>query len=126
MIKKKKKEETDANVNEVLPQELHKPLIKKIKGNNVLTRYKDNISEADLAEMGSLSSFNHGVLHLSCAIHVFTKYAWVKSLNDKKFKTILNSFIEILAKFKCKPNKLWVDQGRFFYNTFMQKTVKEY
>ena len=59
--KKKKKEETDANVNEVLPQELHKPLIKKIKGNNVLTRYKDNISEADLAEMGSLSSFNHGV-----------------------------------------------------------------
>ena len=51
----------DANVNEVLAQELHKPMVKKIKGNNVLTRFKDNVSAADLAEMGSLSSFNHGV-----------------------------------------------------------------
>ena len=51
----------DANANEVLAQELHKPMVKKIKGSNVLTRFKDNVSATDLAEMGSLSSFNHGV-----------------------------------------------------------------
>ena len=45
----------------MLAQELHKPMVKKIKGSNVLTRFKDNVSAADLAEMGSLSSFNHGV-----------------------------------------------------------------
>ena len=45
-------------------------------------------------------------------------------MNDKKSKTVLNSFIEILAKFKCKSNKLWVDQGRFFYKIFMQKWLK--
>ena len=39
---------------------------------------------ADLAEMGSLFSKNRGVKHLWCVIDVFTKYAWVKRLKDKK------------------------------------------
>ena len=42
------------------------------------------------------------------AIDVFTKYAWVKPLNDKKGKTVLNTFIEIVNESNCKPNKLWV------------------
>ena len=28
--------------------------------------------------------FYQGVEYLSCVIDIFTKYAWVKSLNDKK------------------------------------------
>ena len=43
---------------------------------------------------------------------VFTKYAWVKSLKDKKDKTILNAFIKIVSESNRKPNKLWVDQGK--------------
>ena len=33
---------------------------------------------------------------------------------DKKGKTVLNAFIEIVYEFNLKPNKLWVDQGREF------------
>ena len=51
----------------------------------------------------------------------FTKYAWVKPLTDKKTKTVLQDFIEIINKSNCKPNKLWVDQEREFYNGYMQK-----
>ena len=69
--------------------------------------------------MGSLSSFNHGVKYLLCVIHVFTKYAWVKHLNDKKDKTVLHSFIEIVKESKLQPNKLWVDQGREFFISLM-------
>ena len=47
-----------------------------------------------------------------CVIDVFTKYAWVKPLKDKKSKTTLNAFIEIVNEFNRKPNKLWVDQER--------------
>ena len=47
-----------ANVNEMLTQELHKPVIKKIQKMKVYARFKDNILAADLAEMGSLSSKN--------------------------------------------------------------------
>ena len=56
-------------------------------------RFKDHIWAVDLAEMGSLSSKNENV---KCVINVFTKYAWVKPLKDKKGKVVLNTFIEIV------------------------------
>ena len=39
---------------------------------------------------------------------------------DKKAKPVLHDFIDIINKSKLKPNKLWADQGRYFYNKFMQ------
>ena len=40
---------------------------------------------------------NHD-LKLLCMIDVFTNYAWVKPLKDKKSKTVLNGFIKIVNK----------------------------
>ena len=71
--------------------------------------------------MESLSSKNKNVKYLLCVIDVFTKYAWVKPLKDKKGKTVLNAFMEIVNESNRKPNKLWVDQGREFYNKLMQE-----
>ena len=71
--------------------------------------------------MESLSSRNKNVKYLLWVIDVFTKYAWVKPLKNKKRKTVLNAFTEIVDKYNCKPNKLWVDQGRVFYNKLMQE-----
>ena len=50
----------------------------------------------------------------------FQEYEWVKPLKDKKSKTVLNVFIEIVNESNREPNKLWVDQGREFYNKLMQ------
>ena len=74
--------------------------------------------------MESLSSKNKNVKYLSCVIDVFTKYAWVKPLKDEKGKTVLNRFIKIVNESNHKPNKLWVDQGREFYNKLMQKWLE--
>ena len=71
--------------------------------------------------MESLFSKNKNVKYLLCVIDVFTKYAWVKPLKDKKCKTILNAFIEIVNESNHKPNKLWIDQGREFYNKLRQE-----
>ena len=67
------------------------------------------------------SFFNHEVKHLLSVIDVFTKYAWVKALTDWKSETVPHGFIEIVNKSKCKPNKLWFNQGRDLYNDLMQK-----
>ena len=40
---------------------------------------------------------------------------------DKKGKTVLNAFIEIVNESYSKPNKLWVDQGREFYKKNLYK-----
>ena len=66
--------------------------------------------------MESYSFKNRGVKYSLCLIDVFTKYALVKPFIDKKLKAVLNGFIEIVNKSKYKPNKLWVDQGKEFYN----------
>ena len=86
-----------------------------------MCQVKDNIWDANLAELGSLSSFIPGVKCLLCMTDIFTKYAWVKSLKDKKAKTVFQGFTEIINKSKYKPNKSWIHQGREFYNNFIQK-----
>ena len=70
-----KKKGSDITVNEQLVEELHKPIIKKVKRRRVYTRFKGNIWAVDLAEMESLSTNNKIVKYLLCAIDVFTKYA---------------------------------------------------
>ena len=91
-----KKTGSEISLNEPLVEELHKPVIKKFKRRKICDRFKENNQAADLAEMESLSSKNKNFKYLLCAIDGFTKFAWVKSLKDKKYKAVLNAFIEIL------------------------------
>ena len=115
-----KKTGLEISLNEQLAEKLRKPIIKKLKRRKVSGRFKDNIWAVDLAEMESLSSKNKNVKYLLCVIDVFTKYAWVKPLKDKG-ETVFNAFIEIVNESNHKPNKLWVDQGKEFYNKLMQE-----
>ena len=62
-----------------------------------------------------MSSKNKKIKYLLCAMDVFTKYAWVKLLKDKKGKTVLNAFFETVDESNHKPNKLWVDQVWEYY-----------
>ena len=52
-----------------------------------------------------------GVKYLLCVMDVFTKYAWVKPLKNKRAKTVPRGFVETVNKSKCKPNELLIDQG---------------
>ena len=104
-----KKTGSKTSANEELAKNYTNQWLKNFKRGKVYARFKDSILPADLVEMGSLCSFNRGVKYL---IDVFIKHAWVKTLKDKKAKTVLYGFIEIVNECKPKPNKLWVDQGR--------------
>ena len=54
--------------------------------------FKDNIWGADLADMQSISKFYKGFRFLLFVIDMFSKYAWVIPLKDKKVVTIANEF----------------------------------
>ena len=58
--------------------------------------FKDNIWGADVANMQLNSKFNKGIRFLLCVIDIYSKYAWVVPLKDKKSVTILNAFQKIL------------------------------
>ena len=105
----------------ILADELHKPVIKKFNKRKVYSQFKDNIWGVDLAEMQSLSRKNKGIKYLLCAINLYSKYAFVIPLKDKKGISIVNAFDKIIKQSNRKPNKIWVDQGGEFYNNVFKK-----
>ena len=78
--------------NYQLADELHKPIIRKFKKRKVYSSFRDNIWGVDLADMQSLSKYNKGIKYLLCAIDLFSKYAWVIHLKNKKGTSIVNAF----------------------------------
>ena len=100
--------------NYELANELHKPIIKKLK-KKVYSSFKDNTWGVDLADMQSLRKINKGFKYLLSAIDLFSKYAWVIPTKDRKGTSIVNAFKKIISK-ERKPNKIWVDQGSEFNN----------
>ena len=65
--------------------------------------FKDNIWGFDLADMQSSSKYNKGIKYLLCAIDLFSKYAWVIPLKDKKGTSIVNAFQKIISKKENQP-----------------------
>ena len=112
--------------NQQLAEELHKPIIKKFKKRKVYSTFKDNIWGADLADMQLLSKYNKGIRFLLCVIDVFSKYAWVVPLKDKKGISIVKAFQIILKQSNSrKPNKIWVDKGSEFYNAYFKEWLRD-
>ena len=68
--------------------------------------FKDNIWGANLADMQLINKFNEGFRFLLCVIDIFSKYAWVVPLKDKKGIIITNAFQKILKESNKKPNKI--------------------
>ena len=99
-----------------LPDKLHKSIIRKFEKRKVYSSFRDNIWGADLADMQLLNKFNKGFRFLLYVIDIYSKYAWAIPLKDKKGISIANVFQKVLDDSKRKPNKIWVDKGREFYN----------
>ena len=123
--------------NEQLANELHKPIIRKFEKRKVYSTFKDNIWGVDLADIQLLSKYNKGNRFLLCVIDIFSKYAWVVPLKDKKGISIVKAFQSILKQSNSKrhvkgtsakhvkPNKIWVDKGSEFYNAYFKKWLRD-
>ena len=111
-----------------MANELHKPIIRKFK-TKVYSSYRDNIWGVDLADMQSLSKYSKGIKYLLCVINLFSQYAWVIPIKDKKGTSTVNAFKKILSDStelhsNRKPNEIWVDQSSKFYNKSFKDFLK--
>ena len=75
--------------------------------------------------MQSLSRKNKGVKYLLCAIDLYSKYAFVIPLKDKKGISIVNAFNKIIKQSNRKSNKIWVGQGGEIYNNVFKKWLSD-
>ena len=70
----------DDKENIQLANELHKPIIRKLKKRKVYSSFWG----VGLADMQLLGKYNKGYRFLLCVIDIYSKYAWVVPLKDKK------------------------------------------
>ena len=60
-----------------------------------------------------------------CVIDIYSKYAWVMPLKDKKGIRNTNAFQKILNKSGRNPNKIWEDKGSEFCNKSMKSWLEK-
>ena len=111
---------TENTTNQELAKEWHKPIIRKLEKWKVHSCFIDNIWGANLADTQLLSKLNKGFRFLLCTIDIYSKYAWVITLKDKKTLQVLMIFKKFLNESNHKLNKIWVDKGSEFYNKSMK------
>ena len=120
-----KKLKNTARNSSILADERHKPIVRKFNKRKVYSQFKDNIWGVDLVDMQSLSRKNKSIKYPFCAIGLYSKYAFVIPLKDKKGISIVNAFNKIIKQSNRKPNKIWVDQGGEFYNNVFEKWLSD-
>ena len=104
------------NWTDQLAEELHKPVRRKFKRRQVISHGIDDIWAADLVEMQPFAKYNKGFKYILTVIDIFSKYAFMVPLKDKKGMSVSKAFSEIFKESGRRPNKVWTDKGREFYN----------
>ena len=107
-----------------LAEELHKPIKRKFKKRRVLVNSIDKIWAADLVDMQAFTKFNRGVKYLLAVIDILSKYSWLIPLKDKTGKSVA-SVLKTIFK-ERKPEKMWVEKGKEFYNKDVKDLIELY
>ena len=111
------------NHNKILSEELHKPKRKNYPRRKIIVNNINEIFAADLVEMQKFAKLNKGYRYLLTCIDIFSKFAWVIPLKNKKGITIKSALEKIFNK--RKPKFLWTDNGKEFYNKQVQDLLNE-
>ena len=111
--------------NQKLAEKLHKPIVRKFKKCKVYSIFKGNILGADLSDRQLISKYIAGFQFLLCPINIFSKFACIVPLKNKKGITIINAFQKKLCKSeRRKTNKIWVDKDNKFYQRLIKSWLQ--
>ena len=109
---------------ESIANELHQPARKIFPRRSVITRFKDDLWQADLIDMQTHARKNNGFKFILIVIDTYTKYLWFEALKNKTAKECTKGIIKILKK--NHPKFLQTDNGTEFYNNEFQSVIKKY
>ena len=115
MIEKKKE----------IAKEIFSPVIKKFDRIKIIPHYKDECWSIDLIDRSSLSKYNKIYKFIFTIFDNHTKYAWSIPLKDKSGRSTTNAFKSLIEKARRKPDKIWSDRGKEFYNKTFLNFLKE-
>ena len=100
------------NNNKILSDELHKLKRKNYLRRKIIVNHIDEIFAADLVEMQKFSKLNKNYRYLLTCIDIFSKFAFLIPLQDKKGITIKMLYKKFLKK-----------ENLNFYGLIMEKNL---
>ena len=108
------------NLKQKIAKEIFSPVVKKFDRIQIQTHYKDECWSIDLIDRSSLAKYNKNYKFIFTIIDNHTKFAWAIPLKDKSGKSTTTAFKKLIETIKRKPEKVWSDRGKEFYNkTFL-------
>ena len=109
-----------------LAEELHKPVRRHFPTRRVFSKGIDQIWAIDLIDMQHYSKYNDGYKYLLAVIDVFSKFGWMRALKSKSGIDVTTAFKDILSTSHRKPELVWCDKGKEFYNKHFKSVVNIY
>ena len=113
------------NEKKEIAKEIFAPVIKKFDRIKIIPHYKDECWSIDLIDRSSLSKYNKNYKFIFTIIDNHTKYAWAIPLKDKSGNSTTTALKSLIEKAKRKPDKIWSDRGKEFYNKTFLDFLKE-
>ena len=105
----------------ILANELRKPARKNFERRSVYALTPDYLWSADLVDLSNIKYKNQRITFLLNIIDVYSRYAYSIPLKNKSAESILHAFQNL----ERKPKKLWVDEGKEFYNKEFKAWCKQ-
>lgn len=110
---------------EVVVDEIHKQARKNFPRRHVIMKDIDDLWQADLIDVQSISSVNSNYKYILAIIDTFSKYAWVYPLKQKSKEHITRAFEDLLKQHRV-PKNLQTDLGTEFYNKQLKLLLDRY
>ena len=124
-MQKNKKKTTTTSVRQGLAAELHAPARRRYERRRTMTKGFDDLWQADLVDMQPYSKSNRGMRYILTVIDVYSKYAWAEAIKKKTGAEVVKAFDRIVTSSGREPRFLQTDQGTEFYNTALNKWLRE-
>ena len=117
------KQQVDYFLNNQEAYQLHKkPEIPKVYI-PIISKYPNEILQADLLDISNLSTSNSGIHYILLVIDIFTRKAYVQPLKNKTSETVVKAFENIIKE--VKPKIIQSDFGSEFINSTFKNLLKD-
>ncbi|GFR07731.1 uncharacterized transposon-derived protein F54H12.3 [Trichonephila clavata] len=103
---------------------LHRPVRYKFSRRATLSYGINDLWQCDLVDLQHLAEHNNGFRFSLTIIDVFSKFAYVIPLKNKKAVSVTKAFESLLQQ--VKPKNIQSNKGNEFYNTQLQSLFKKY
>lgn len=110
---------------EIVINEIHKQARRNFPRRHVVMKDIDDLWQADLIDMQSVSKENYNYNYILTVIDTFSKYGWLYPLKQKSKDHIYEAFRNLFQKGRI-PKNLQTDLGTEFYNKKIKSLLDSY